>query len=163
MHCRNRWRFEPPLIAAVLPILVPRPQSPFHWSATAGFVGFEMTMMRESLGTLSFSNSNLFPASSGAPVVKPVMLPPGRARLSTSPLATGSLIAKKTIGIVLLAFLAAKTPGKEALVTMRSTFKRTRSAARSGSRSSSRRHNGTQSQCSFLQCSPVRAALAGTP
>ena len=39
------------------------------------------------------------------------MFPPGRARLSTSPAATGSVTSKKTMGIVLVAFLAARAPG----------------------------------------------------
>ena len=39
-------------------------------------------------------------------LVNPVMFPPGRARLSTSPAATGSPTLKKTMGIVLVAFLA---------------------------------------------------------
>jgi hypothetical protein len=37
----------------------------------------------------------------------PVAFPPGRARLITSPLATGSLTIEKTIGIVSVAFRAA--------------------------------------------------------
>ena len=43
--------------------------------------------------------------------VIPVMFPPGRARLSTSPTAIGSDTLKKTMGIVLVAFLAARAAG----------------------------------------------------
>ncbi len=41
----------------------------------------------------------------------PVMLPPGRARLSTRPTLTGSVPTKKTIGTVWVAALAASAPG----------------------------------------------------
>ena len=57
---------------------------------------------------VSLSNSNRLPANTGEMVVNPVMFPPGRARLSTSPAATGSAPAIKTMGIVLVAFLAAR-------------------------------------------------------
>jgi hypothetical protein len=40
-------------------------------------------------------------------VLKPVRLPPGRARLATKPDSTGSKVTGKTIGIVLVARLAA--------------------------------------------------------
>src|SRR5260370_22070375 len=40
--------------------------------------------------------------------VTPVRLPPGRARLATSPSATGSLPIRKMIGIVEVAFFAAR-------------------------------------------------------
>ena len=42
-------------------------------------------------------------------MVSPVIFPPGRARLETSPVPTGSAAAANTMGIVALAFLAAKT------------------------------------------------------
>jgi hypothetical protein len=38
---------------------------------------------------------------------RPVIFPPGRARLATNPLLGGSAAAVMTIGIVLVAFLAA--------------------------------------------------------
>ena len=47
--------------------------------------GFQSTATRESLGTISLSSSSRFPASSGTIWDNPVTLPPGRARLSTSP------------------------------------------------------------------------------
>jgi hypothetical protein len=43
--------------------------------------------------------------------VVPVTFPPGRARLATRPSATGSAIPIPTIGIALVACLAARTPG----------------------------------------------------
>ena len=65
----------------------------------------------------------------------PVMLPPGRARLATSPVSTGlAEMPPMTMGIVLVACLAAKLAGVPD-ATMSSTFKVTSSAASSGSRS----------------------------
>ena len=40
---------------------------------------------------ISFKSSSRFPLSSGEKLDSPVMFPPGRARLATSPLPTGSL------------------------------------------------------------------------
>ena len=64
----------------------------------------------------------------------PVTLPPGRARLVTSPLPTGSAAVAKTMGggrgSVCLAARAVGVPG----ATMTSTLSATSSAARAGSR-----------------------------
>jgi hypothetical protein len=65
---------------------------------------------------------------------KPVTLPPGRARLATRPLPTGSPATANTIGITDVACLAATT-GAVAPVTMTSTLGRTNSAAISAKRS----------------------------
>src|SRR5262245_2476545 len=65
--------------------------------------GAASTATRESLGTTSFISSSCFPPISGARVANPVMFPPGRARLTTNLLATGSLSCAMTIGIVLVA------------------------------------------------------------
>jgi hypothetical protein len=67
-------------------------------------------------------------------LVNPVMFPPGRAKLSTSTSATGSDTPKKTMGIVLVAFLRARAP-VVAGVTSTSTLRRISSSARAGSRS----------------------------
>jgi hypothetical protein len=61
------------------------------------------------LGTLSLSNSRYLPTISGPAMrVNPVTFFPGRARLATSPLSTGSKTATVTMGIVPVAFLAAR-------------------------------------------------------
>jgi stage V sporulation protein G len=62
------------------------------------------------------------------------MFPPGLARLATNPCSTASSTAPMTMGIVLVACFAARTPGG-VMVTITSTFSRTSSAASSGSRS----------------------------
>jgi hypothetical protein len=64
-------------------------------------------------------------------LVNPVMFPPGRARLSTRPAATGSAPLKKTIGTVLVAFLAARASVVESVIRT-STLRRTSSSARAG-------------------------------
>ena len=66
--------------------------------------------------------------ASSAVLVKPVMLPPGRARLATSPEPTGSLEVDMTIGMVRVACFA----GAVAVVpsaTITSTLSRTSSSA----------------------------------
>src|SRR6266480_3667467 len=65
---------------------------------------------------------------------RPVMLPPGRARLATRPVPTGSPAAAKTMGMTDVACLAA-TIAAVADVTMTSTLRRTSSAAISSKRS----------------------------
>ena len=61
----------------------------------------------------------------------PVILPPGRARLFTNLLPTGSPVVAMTMGIVVVAFCA--TPiAADATATMTSTFNCTSSAARPG-------------------------------
>ncbi len=55
-----------------------------------GSAAFQSTAMRERVGTASLSNSNRFPLKSVAISLTPVRLPPGRARLVTSPVPTGS-------------------------------------------------------------------------
>ena len=94
-----------------------------------------MTATRPSLGTISFRSSSCFPLISGARVDKPVIFPPGRARLATKPLPTGSSSNVMTIGIVEVAPLAGPV-AVGPLVTMASTLSRTSSAASAGSRSS---------------------------
>src|SRR5262249_22363045 len=65
----------------------------------------------------------------------PVTLPPGRARLSTRPASTGSSPApSKTMGIILVAFIAARTAGSPDTKRI-STLSRSSSAASSGGRS----------------------------
>src|SRR5215510_5424901 len=89
---------------------------------------------RATLGTASLSISSLFVFSSAAKVESPVTLPPGRARLATRPSPTGSVEVVITMGMVLDAPFAANAGGGE-LTTIRSTLRRTRSAASSGRRS----------------------------
>src|SRR5262249_9795570 len=64
----------------------------------------------------------------------PVALPPGRLRLATRPIFTGSAPMMKTMGIVSVAALAASVAAVLPGVTMAVTRRRTSSAARAGRR-----------------------------
>jgi hypothetical protein len=66
----------------------------------------------------------------------PVMLPPGRLRLATSPSATGSPPMVKTMGSVVVARLAASAAGSPPVDAITATWRCTRSAASAGNRSS---------------------------
>ena len=63
------------------------------------------------LGTASLSTSSLLVISSDAKLESPVTLPPGRARLATRPAPTGSPAFVITMGMVVVAFLAANAAG----------------------------------------------------
>ena len=89
---------------------------------------------RASLGTASLSTSSLLVFSSGDKLDSPVTLPPGRARLATKPAPTGSPAFVITMGMVVVALLAANAAGVP-VTTIRSTLRRTKSAASSGRRS----------------------------
>ena len=65
--------------------------------------------MTEALGTNSWSSPSCFAAKSIVVKVTPVILPPGRLRLATKPVLTGSLPVTNTIGVVVVAALAACT------------------------------------------------------
>ena len=67
-------------------------------------------------------------------ILMPVRLPPGRARLGTSPSWTGSLPIVKTVGMVEVAFFAALAQGGPK-AAIKSGLRLTRSAANKGSRS----------------------------
>jgi hypothetical protein len=58
------------------------------------------TAARVTPGAISLSSSSHFPAMEYLKLVKPVALPPGRARLSTKPAPTGSATIVNTSGTV---------------------------------------------------------------
>ena len=60
---------------------------------------FTRTSTRFTPGASSLSNSNHFPLNAGSRLMNPVALPPGRAKLATTPVSTGSVRAAKTMGI----------------------------------------------------------------
>ena len=57
-----------------------------------------MTTTLETFGTVSLSSSSHLPPSEASYTAKPVALPPGRAKLATKPLPTGSATVAKTMG-----------------------------------------------------------------
>src|SRR5262249_8322282 len=103
-------------------------------SVVVTLAGLTSTATRSADGTNSRRSNSRFAVNSALKKLVPVRLPPGRARLATSPSLTGSAAVRKAIGIVGVAGLAAS--GEEALVaTITATGRRTNSAASSGSRS----------------------------
>src|SRR5262249_34937932 len=62
--------------------------------------GLKRYATRVMFGAIPFANSSHLLAIDGAKFVKPVRLPPGRARLCTTPAVTGSLTCTKTVGVV---------------------------------------------------------------
>ena len=90
---------------------------------------------RRRPGTSSRKSSSLLPAVSGCWLDRPVTLPPGRARLATMPLPTGSPAVANTIGIADVACFAARTAWSVMRRRITSTFSRTNSAAISAKRS----------------------------
>jgi hypothetical protein len=85
-------------------------------------------------GTISLRSSSRFPVISDEMNVEPVILPPGRARDSTSPAPTGSALAGITMGMVVVARRAACT-ATVGWATRTSTPRRTSSVANPGRRS----------------------------
>ena len=111
------------------------PSISFHAGMLTGLAGSNRTATRRILGTISRTSSSCFVLNSGLTADNPVTFPPGLARLATSPVATGSPVPVMTMGIVPVSCLAAPT-ATVLDVTMMSTLRRTRSAARSRRRSS---------------------------
>jgi hypothetical protein len=91
--------------------------------------------MSVAAGSSSCSSSSRFGASSTFRMLTPVILPPGRLRLATSPTSTGSAPIVKTIGIAVVAAFAASADGIPPVVTITAACRRTRSAAIAGNRS----------------------------
>jgi hypothetical protein len=94
---------------------------------------FQSIVARENFGNTSLSSSNRLGQRSEAIRDIPVTLPPGRARLATIPVATGSLVLSITIGIVCVACLSSKM-ARVPDVNSASTFSWTSSFASSGKR-----------------------------
>ena len=65
--------------------------------------GSRRTAARVTPGAICLSSSSHFPLKLYSNCMKPVALPPGRARLSTKPAPTGSATIANTIGTVRVA------------------------------------------------------------
>src|SRR5215469_13345982 len=79
--------------------------------------------MRDAVGTNSWSSPSLLAPNSAVRKLMPVALPPGRPRLVTRPSLTGSSPTPNTIGIVVVAFLAATEAGVLLGIAMTLTFR----------------------------------------
>jgi hypothetical protein len=106
----------------------------FRLVSSGSPAGSQRTAIRSARDTICVSSSKYLPIKSAVLSVTPVMLPPGRARLVTIPLPTGSATNVTTMGMVVVACFAARAAGVDA-VTMTSTLSLTRSAAKADSRS----------------------------
>ena len=67
---------------------------------TAAVSGLNLMADRLSPGAISESSSSHLPPSEASKRAKPVMFPPGWLSRGTMPMATGSTVIAKTIGIV---------------------------------------------------------------
>jgi hypothetical protein len=81
------------------------------------------------------ASSNSFAPSSTAKKLIPVMLPPGRAKLATTPAETGSSPIAKTIGIVEVTPFAASAETMPPVVAITFAWRAAKSPAKAGSRS----------------------------
>jgi hypothetical protein len=106
----------------------------FVSEAAFGLFGLTNRPMTVALGTSSLINSIRLGASRLARMVTPVTLPPGRLRLATRPIFTGSVPAVNTIGIVVVAALAASAEAVPPVAAITAILRRTSSAASTGSR-----------------------------
>src|SRR5262249_42209162 len=97
-------------------------------------VGLTSTATRAAAGSSSRRSPNRFAANSAEKKLIPVMFPPGRLSVATRPSFTGSEAVAKTIGIVVVAALAASVAGVPP-VAITATLRRTNSATSSGNRS----------------------------
>src|SRR5262245_65702337 len=98
------------------------------FAALDEFLGFTRIATRDTFGAALSNTSTIFGLMSELRFESPVVLPPGRPRLATNPLPTGSLEVGMTMGIVVVALCAALMTGVPD-ATMRSTFRLTSSAA----------------------------------
>ena len=78
-----------------------------HLQHGLGIAALAMIANRRRPGTTSRKSSSRLPAVSVAWIDRPVTLPPGRARLATRPVPTGSPAIAKTIGMTDVACFAA--------------------------------------------------------
>src|SRR5215813_824214 len=98
-----------------------------------GFSGFTSKEIILAVGTNSSRTSKRFGPRRLTKRLTPVRLPPGRLKLSTRPVLTGSAPVKKTIGMVLVAAFAANDDGASQ-VTITATPRPTSSLASDGKR-----------------------------
>ena len=69
-------------------------------SAYVAAAGLKTIATLATRGAISLSSSSHLPPSASSLTAKPVTLPPGRGKLATKPLPTGSATVAKTIGMV---------------------------------------------------------------
>ncbi len=87
-----------------------------------GFTALPTSPTRRAFGSSSRSNSSVFGMISWPSIETPVTLPPGRERLVTSPVPTGSPAPAMTIGTERVAFTSARTAGVPGRATITAGF-----------------------------------------
>src|SRR5262249_27192069 len=103
--------------------------------STFASAGLTSTATRRAAGTSSRRSSTRLAINSLLKKLMPVALPPGRARLATRPSLTGSSGTVKTIGIVVVAALAASAGSEPPVATITATCRRINSVTSAGTRS----------------------------
>ena len=98
------------------PSFSPPVSTAFKAGGWEGVVGFQRTPIRLARGTASFNISSSFAARSVSSMVRPVMFPPGRARLGTIPSATGSATSVTTGILSVAAFTSRARSSAEARI-----------------------------------------------
>src|SRR5215471_4347902 len=73
-------------------------------SAYVAAAGLNTIVTLATRGAISLSSSSHLPPSASSLTAKPVTLPPGRGKLATKPLPTGSATVAKTIGMLRVEF-----------------------------------------------------------
>ena len=107
-----------------------------RWPRRLRSVGLTSTATRAAAGhQLAQEFQAALPPTPPTKKLMPVRFPPGRARLATRPSLTGSSPTTKTMGIVVVAALAADAARMPPIATITATWRRTSSAASAGSRS----------------------------
>src|SRR5262249_21903323 len=100
-------------------------------SSNVGLFGFSRKPIVAVPGTNSCNSASPLAPSSLLRMLKPVRLPPGRLRLATSPSCTGSTPTLNTIGMLVVAALAARA-GSTPAAMITATRRWTGSAANDG-------------------------------
>src|SRR5262245_26966239 len=131
------------------------------WGALPGFAGFQRTAIRDTFGNYLLEHLQLLADQVGGHDRDPVRFPPGRARLGTRPLPTGSITTDMTIGNVVVSCLAARAAAPPT-ATMTFAWTRTRSAGR-GTAHSRPRPTGARWRCSDLLHNRAHADLRERP
>jgi hypothetical protein len=133
--------------------------------------GLTSAANRTALGSSSSISPSRLAASSELSELIPVRFPPGRLKLVTSPISTGSVPMPNTTGIEVVAALAASAAWVLPGVTITATRRRTRSASSSVSlalslpdRGRADSHTGEDDTPVAIEvCEPLCHLTAGLP
>jgi hypothetical protein len=100
---RPSTRAPPPRVPPPPALQAPPPHVGSPTEPQARLFGRTNSAIRDIVGSSSASSWIRFPVRAADMTVRPVTFAPGRGRLATTPVATGSIAATKTSGMVLVA------------------------------------------------------------